>query len=253
MTSSRSARVSPTARPPIAKPSKGCSREERRGLPPQRRDDAALHDREERLRRGWCARRGCAAPSGACAPSRRAWSPRRSVDVDAHVEHHHDVRADGRLHLDGSLGRQHVHLLVDVALEARALLRDGAVAGQREDLVAARVGQHGPRPAHELVDAAELAKRLRARAQHQVIGVAEHHLRADLGEVRRGAVRDRGARADVHEHRRLHASVCGGHRAAPRARARIRRGDREGKCHEEDRADSTPCSGAIAAWPAASR
>ena len=69
--------------------------------------------------------------------------------VDALVEHHHDVGADRGLHLDRALGREQVHALIDVAAKARALLVDRAVAGQREDLIAARVGEHRARPAHE--------------------------------------------------------------------------------------------------------
>ena len=55
--------------------------------------------------------------------------------------------------------------------------------GEREDLVAARVGEHRARPAHERVDAADAPEQLGARAQHQVVGVAEHDLGADRAQI----------------------------------------------------------------------
>jgi hypothetical protein len=97
--------------------------------------------------------------------------------VDALVEHHHDVGAERGLHLDRALGREQVRPLVDVALEARALLVDRAILGQGEDLVAPRVGEHRAVPAHEGVHPSHAPEELGAGTEEQVIGVREHHLR----------------------------------------------------------------------------
>ena len=51
---------------------------------------------------------------------------------------------------------------------------------EREDLKAAGVGEHGAVPGHEAMHAAELLEQIDARPQHQVIGVVEDDLRAEL-------------------------------------------------------------------------
>ena len=157
-------------------------------LPPQRRDHPPLHDREQRLRR--VLARGEAAQRPAVrALHGGAHGGLLGRRVDAHVEHHHDVRPDRRLHLDRRLGREEVEAAVDVAAKARAALVDGAVARQREDLIAARVGEHGPRPAHELVDAADAPEQLGPRPQQQVIGVRQQDRRVDASAGRRASAR----------------------------------------------------------------
>ena len=72
-----------------------------------------------------------------------------------------------------------------MALEAHALLGELPQRGQAEDLEAAAVGEEGPAPAREPVEAAELAHERVARAQHQVVGVGEDDLRAHLGRCSR--------------------------------------------------------------------
>ena len=54
----------------------------------------------------------------------------------------------------------------------------------REDLVAARVGDDRPAPAHELVQPAQLAHELLTRLDEQVERVAEHHVVAQPGHLR---------------------------------------------------------------------
>ena len=88
---------------------------------------------------------------------------------------------------------------------------------QREDLVAARVGQHVATPAGEAVDAAELGHHLGARPQHQVVGVGQQHVDPGRLEVRARHGPHRSPRPDRHEARcpepaagRLHDPGSGG-------------------------------------------
>ena len=58
--------------------------------------------------------------------------------------------------------------------------------GQGEHLEAAGVGEHGPVPAHELVQAAHGLHRLIPGAQVEVVGVGQLHLAADLLQIQGG-------------------------------------------------------------------
>ena len=73
---------------------------------------------------------------------------------DAFVEDHGDVGAEGDLHGDGVFGREEVFAAVEVRTELDAVRGDLAQLGERKDLEAAGVGEHGARPAHELVHSA---------------------------------------------------------------------------------------------------
>ena len=125
------------------------------------------------------------------------------------IEHHHDVGADDLLRLDAALGAQAKQRVVDVAAEFGVFLAHAAAAGQREDLKAARIGQHRSRPVHEPMDAAELLENLQARPQQQMIGVGEQHLRAALEQIFTPLRPDRGMRAHRHERGRQHLVMPG--------------------------------------------
>ena len=84
------------------------------------------------------------------------------------------------------------------------------VLRQRKDLEAARIGQHGMRPVHELVQPAHIAHQLVAGAQVEVIGVAEHQRGAQLSQLRRRERLDGGLRADRRKDRREQVAVRGG-------------------------------------------
>ena len=71
------------------------------------------------------------------------------------------------------LGGEAVSRAVNVALEGYALIVDLARLGERKDLEAARIRQHGVRPLHELMQAAHVADDFIAGAQVEMIGVAE--------------------------------------------------------------------------------
>ncbi len=78
---------------------------------------------------------------------------------------------------------------------------------QAEYLIAAAIGEDRFVPADELVEAASTGDQLITRPQHQVIGVAEDDLRADLLKVLCCQRFNNTLRADRHERRRLDHAV----------------------------------------------
>jgi hypothetical protein len=79
--------------------------------------------------------------------------------------------------------------------------------GEREDLEAARVGDDRPLPAHEPVEPSEPGDPLGPRRQHQVEGVAQHELVAQLGDLRGRQRANAAARRQRDEGRRLDRAV----------------------------------------------
>ena len=164
------------------------------------------------------------------------------VEGRALVERERDVRAERGLHLHRRLGAHEPLPPVGVGAEADALLLDrdhhrlAAVAAaldllrhravaHREHLVAAGVGDDRPSPAHELVEPAHLRDQLVAGLDEQVEGVAEHHVVAQLGDLRRVQRLDRGGRGQRHEGGRPHRTVGRVDHAC--ARSPVARGDLE--------------------------
>ena len=78
---------------------------------------------------------------------------------------------------------------------------------QRHHLEAAGIGEDRMRPVHEFVQAAERRDALRARPQHQMIGVAEQDFGAGLAHRFGRQALHRRLGADRHEGRRLHRAV----------------------------------------------
>ena len=142
--------------------------------------------------RSWARNGGAGArrPGGGAVDRR----PQHGVGGDgqrrADVEHHLDVGAELRLDVDRRLGREAVRAAVVGGAEGDALVVEGHVAAglEREDLVAAGVGEHVARPVGEAVQPAEALDHVGAGLEHQVVGVAEHDLHAEVGEVGRGQV-----------------------------------------------------------------
>ena len=170
------------------------------------------------------------------------------------VEHERDVGAQRGLDRHRGLGADEPLAAVEVGAKAHPLLLDrqdrpvrlGAAArpparrrsraaaldlvgdaavAHREDLKAARVGDDRARPAHELVEPAELGDELGAGREQQVEGVAEHHLVAERGDVTGlerlhrapGGQRDERRRG----HRRGRAAACPARAREWGSRARI--------------------------------
>ena len=81
---------------------------------------------------------------------------------------------------------------------------------QAEHLKSAAVGQDGAVPAGELVQAAHVSHQLITGAQVQMVGVAQHHLCADVLQILcRQAALDGACRSNVLESGCLHRAVHG--------------------------------------------
>ena len=81
---------------------------------------------------------------------------------------------------------------------------------QTEYLKSAAVGQDRPVPAGKLVQAAHIRYQLVAGTQMQMVGIAQHDLRADILQIlRRQAALDGTGGSNVLEGRGLHRAVHG--------------------------------------------
>jgi hypothetical protein len=129
------------------------------------------------------------------------------VGVSAFVEGHDDVRAQVFLNADGFLGREAMLRPVDVTLEGHAVIVHYPGFGKRENLEAARISQHGMRPAHEAVQPAQLGYQVVAGTQVEVVGVGEHQRGAQVSHLHRGERLDRRLRTDRREDRCLQYAV----------------------------------------------
>ena len=138
-------------------------------------------------------------------PCRRALH-RQADDVGrarqrwADVEDHLDVGADALLHVDRDLGSEAMRRAVVGALEGDPVVIDLGV--EREHLESARVREREAVPSGEPAQATEALDEFGSGPQHEVIGVAEHDLRADTRIVDGAEVLDRSTGADRHEQRR---------------------------------------------------
>ena len=198
---------SPTEKPPSAKPSNGsaqislevaAAQIERRRRPGRCRSAAGRRARgaaSSAAPSGWCApwrrrpRRAAASPGGS---DRRPWRCRSRASAWISIETS-GVSVRG----EPSTGERKV-TPSSVSLDS---------CDEREDLEAARVGEHGARPADHLVQAAVRGDDLEAGAQPQVIGVAEDDARADGLELARGHRLDGAVGADRHEDGRRDLAV----------------------------------------------
>ncbi len=153
------------------------------------------------------------------------------VGIGTFVERHDDVSAEVLLNADGLLGREAMRRAVNVTLEGHAVVVDLAGLRKREDLKAARVGEHGTRPLHKLVQAAHVADEFVAGTQVEMIGVAQHQRGVDILEMFGRERLDRGLRADRREDRREQVTVRRGEDS--RAGALVFGGDLEFK-HRAD-------------------
>ncbi len=84
------------------------------------------------------------------------------------------------MNLDRALRRQVIFAAVDMRLEGDAGLVELPQLRQRHDLKAAGIRQNRVRPVHEFLQATQFGDALRARPQHQVIGIAEDDIRSQL-------------------------------------------------------------------------
>ena len=116
------------------------------------------------------------------------------------IERHHDVGADDSLRLHAAFRAQTNQRIVHVAGEFGIVFAQGAAAGKRKYLIAARIRQHRSRPIHEAVNAPELFEYLEPRPQHQMVGIGEQHLGAALEKILTALRAD--GRVGSHRHER---------------------------------------------------
>ena len=130
---------------------------------------AALHDSEKELRVA-VERRIFGEPIHCPAGpfERQGQRVRRLLDGArvrcAFVEGHDDVGADFALGLHHGFGCEFVARAVQMAMEFHALFGNVAQLLEAPDLESAAVGEHRAVPAHELLHAAHLGHKFRARA-----------------------------------------------------------------------------------------
>ena len=117
------------------------------------------------------------------------------------VELHLDGRAEEMLNFHGALRRQLMTAAIDVRSKGDAALVDVPELGERHHLEAARVGQDRTWPADEAVEAAEPGDAFGTRTQHQVVGVAEDDVGAELLQLIEIDGLHRSGGADRHEGR----------------------------------------------------
>ena len=147
---------------------------------------------------------------------------------EAFVEHHRDVGTELRLDVRRLLGSEQMRGPIEVRLEARAGLVDRAARRETEHLIAAAVGQDRTIPTDEPMQAATTRDEIVARAQVQMIGIAQDDLGADRLEIAVRDAFDGALRADGHERRRLDGAVRGRQHAAPRGAVGVRHTETEG-------------------------
>ena len=103
-----------------------------------------------------------------------------------------------------------------MGFEGHALFGQLAQLRQRHDLKAAAIGQDGALPIHEIMQATLAGDAFSARAQHQVIGIAQQDIGASLAHLLGIHGLDCACRAHRHEGRRLDIAPWRVDAAAPR-------------------------------------
>ena len=177
----------------------------------------ALDDAEERLPAGGGRVGGARARRPAQRQRERALGGLARGRVgQALVERHRDVRAECSLDLHDGLRREKARGAVQRRAKLHAVVAELADLRQAEDLESTGVGEDRARPAHEVVQATEVAHHVGAGAQEQMVGVAENDLGAGAREVLGRERLHGGLRAHRHEDGGLHRAVRGGEPAAAR-------------------------------------
>ena len=133
----------------------------------------------------------------------------------AFVEEHGDVGAKNGLDLHALLGAEHHAGAVEMALKLDALFGDFSDFGQRPNLKAAGVGEQGPVPGGEGMEAAEFFDHLGTGAKPEVVGVCENDLRLHHVKIIGMEGFDRTLGADRHEDGGFDDAVRSGETAAP--------------------------------------
>jgi len=110
---------------------------------------------------------------------------------------------------------QQIDAIWSIARELGIVLAQRATSGQREDLIATRIGQHRARPVHEPMNTAEFLEDLKAGPQQKMVGVGQQNLSTALEEIFPALRADGGMRPHGHEGGCQHLVVlCGEARGA---------------------------------------
>jgi len=108
------------------------------------------------------------------------------------------------------------HLItVNMRAETHAVRLNLAQITQRPDLKSAGIGKDGAIPGHKAVQATHLFDKFRTGAEHQVIGITEDDLCANLIKVAGCHGLDCCLRANWHENRRFYHAMWQMHATAP--------------------------------------
>ena len=133
------------------------------------------------------------------------------------VESHDDIRTERVLDFHRGLGADETRTAIEMILKMGPLLRDTAQLRQGKNLETTAVGQNRTIPAHELVQAADLADDVEPRTHEKMVGIAEDDLRMELPQFARTHRLHGSLRADRHENRcandttaRVQRSAAGG-------------------------------------------
>ena len=105
---------------------------------------------------------------------------------------------------------------VKVRLEHRALFGDFPKLGKRHHLKPAGIGQNRTRPVHKFMQSAQSGHPLCTGTQHQMVGIAEHDLRAGFCKLFRKNALNCAHRADRHKGRCINNTVRRRDLSAPR-------------------------------------
>src|SRR5277367_1460611 len=199
----------------------------------QRHMSAALDDAKKHLPRGIAM--ACKIVAGATRPiecargrlSRARFLGRR---LDALIEYHGDIRAQGNLNLEGFFRRKKMLRSIEVGAKCDAVVSHFAETAQAEYLEAARIGKNRARPGHEFVQAAHPANQFVPGTQIKMVRIREDDLRVEFFEIALRLALYGCGRAYRHKRGRFDHTVRRGQTSETRA-GRIGRKNLETKTH----------------------
>src|SRR5579875_643270 len=137
------------------------------------------------------------------------------------IEHHHDVAAQGQLHVDHTFGRKKMLVTIEVRAKEHACIGNLAQCIEAEDLEPARIGQNGTRPSHKFMQTPLALDELVPRPEKEVVGVGQDNLRSQILEkITRCEALYGALCSDGHEDRRLDGPMSRMEDASASARLR---------------------------------
>ena len=126
------------------------------------------------------------------------------------VEAHNNVSTEAVLDFCGGLRCEAYFCAVDVAGEFDAAIADFGEWAEREDLIAAAVGEYWAVPGHKFVESAELFDCVDTRSREEMVGIGQYDGCAGVFEVVGGDTLYGACGADGHKYRGVDLAVGGG-------------------------------------------